>query len=182
MRLFLLLFVACAPADLDLGVDLVPGEPDTDTDADADTDTDTDTDVEPEPPVEVDFSVWDGRRTLTRGNCAGVFAEEGEELGEDWEYYDGAKDLCPECDHFYYVTGSPSYICDVPMYTEFYRALSVGDDGEVDVLYWSDGDYDYVPLADNGLLEELELTYSYTWPYGDQDLEFEGVLNFEELD
>jgi hypothetical protein len=49
MRLFLLLFVACAPADLDLGVDLVPGEPDTDTDADADTDTDTDTDVEPEP-------------------------------------------------------------------------------------------------------------------------------------
>jgi hypothetical protein len=174
MRWFLLFLVACGPANLDLTVE--PGEPNSDTGAD------TDTDVEPEPPVEVDFSTWSGHRTIRNGECAGVFSEEGEAFTEEWEYYESSKELCPECDYFYAVEGGPNYVCDVPMYGSFYRALALGEDGDVEVLYWSNEERDYVPLAEDGVLDGLDLTYSYTWPYGASDLEIEGVLNFVALE
>jgi hypothetical protein len=183
MRLFLLLFVGCGPATgtIDLGGgDAIPSDTDTDTDADTDTDTDTDTDVEPAP--EVDFSFWEGSRTLHNGDCAGILSEEGDELDEDWAYYDSSKDLCPECDHFYRIDVWPSWVCDVPINQRPYRALSVADDGEVVVLYWSEQDWDYVPLAENGQINGTELYYSYKWPWYDLELEFEGTVYFEEKD
>jgi hypothetical protein len=172
MRLFLLLLVACGPAELKLSEDPV----------ETGGDTGTYIEPEPEPPVEVDFSKWNGHRTIKNGDCAGVFSEEGDELTEDWEYYESAKEVCPECDHFYDIEGSPSYVCDVPMYETFYRALAIGEDGGIEVRYWSSTEWAYVALADNGVLDGLDLTYSYTWPFGQGELEIEGVVNFEELE
>ena len=71
---------------------------------------DTDTD----PVIEVDYSVWEGRRTLYNGDCAGVLAEEGERYEEDWEYYESSMEACPECDHFYGISVTPGYVCDIP--------------------------------------------------------------------
>ena len=140
------------------------------------TDTDSDT------VVELDFSVWEGRRTLFNGDCAGVLAEEGERYDEDWEYYESSKEVCPECDHFYGISVTPGYVCDIPQSSFAYRALDIQEDGTVDLLYWSGSEDAYVVFAERGSIEGTTLYYEYDWDYYDTPLRYEGRVLFEELE
>lgn len=144
-------------------------------------DTGQDTDAG-DPMDSVDFSVWEGRRTLYNGDCAGVLAEEGEHYTEEWEYYESSKEVCPECDHFYGIQVTPSYVCDIPQSSFAYRALDIQDDGTVDLLYWSDSEGAYVVFAERGSFEGTTLYYEYDWDYYDTPLRYEGRVLFEELE
>lgn len=132
--------------------------------------------------LEVDFSVWEGRRTLYNGDCAGVLAEEGERYDEDWEYYESSKEVCPECDHFYGISVTPGYVCDIPQNSFAYRALDIQDDGSVDLLYWSGSEEAYVVFAERGSFDGTTLYYEYDWDYYDTPLRYEGRVLFEELE
>ena len=173
MRLILLFLVGCSPRSGT--IEITDGNtPGTDTGV-------TNPEPEPEPEPEPDFSYWDGRRTITNGDCAAVLKETGDAYGEDWEYWEDSKELCPKCDYFYRLEVRPGWACDVQINTDAYRALDVGEDGTATVYYWSDQEWNYVPLAENGQIEDLTLTYSYEWPWGEEDLLFEGRIYFEEL-
>ena len=137
---------------------------------------------DPDPVIEVDYSVWEGRKTLYNGDCAGVIAEEGERFGEDWEYYDSSMEACPECDHFYGISVSPGYVCDIPISSYAYRALDIKEDGTVDVLYWSDSEGAYVVFAEGGAFAQTTLYYEYDWDYYGTPLEYDGRILFDALE
>ena len=180
--------VACGTGSGKIELDgTIPGgdtasttDSDSGTDSDSD-DTESDPEPEPEPEPEIDFSIWSGLRVLVRDDCEGVLSEAGQRYDEDWDLYDDAKALCPECDHFYRIAVSPGYVCDTVIYQDVYRGLDVRADGSIEVLYWSAENWDYLPLAE-AEVDETTLTYEYTSRYWGDDLLFEGKIVFEEAD
>jgi len=192
MRLFLLLLVGCGGTSGVIDLDEPGSDPtgdsgdvtgDADTDADTDTDTDTDadgdTDTDPEPEPEPDFSFWKGERVISRDGCKEIISETGERLPESWEYYDAAKEVCPECEHFYYIALSPTEACGIEFSPESFRSFSLDSEGGSDVLVWDSQRYDYVPLAEDGQLEGQELTYAYDFDYDRDEVEVDGIVIFD---
>ena len=185
MRLFLLVLVGCGGK---AGV-IELGEPGTVESEDSgqvtgDTgtpapDPDPDPEPEPEPEPEPDFTYWKGERLIIRDGCKETISEVAERLTRDWEYYDAAKDLCPECEHFYYISLSPTEACDIEFSPESFRSFSLDSNGDAEVLVWSQQDYDYVPLADDGALEGQVLSYEYDFEYDGDDVEVEGTVIFD---
>ena len=105
-----------------------------------------------------------------------------ERYDEDWEYYESSKEVCPECDHFYGISVTPGYVCDIPQGSFAYRALDIQEDGTVDLLYWSGSEDAYVVFAERGSIEGTTLYYEYDWDYYDTPLRYEGRVLFEELE
>ena len=114
-----------------------------------------------------------------RDGCKETITEFGERLTRNWEYYDAAKDLCPECEHFYYIELSPTEACDISFSPESFRSFSLESNGDAEVLVWSSQDYDYVPLAEDAALEGQKLMYEYGFEYDRDEVWVEGVVTFD---
>ena len=193
MRLFLLVLVGCGgkAGVIELGepgtvesedsgqVTGDTGTPVPDPDPDPEPDPEPEPEPDPEPEPEPDFTYWKGERLIMRDGCKETISEVGERLTRDWEYYDAAKDLCPECEHFYYISLSPTEACDVEFAPEGVRSFSLDSNGDAEVLVWSQQDYDYVPLAEDGALEGQALSYEYDFEYDRDDVEVEGTVIFD---
>jgi len=182
----LALSVACVPVgylapDAD---DTAPPEADTDTDTDADTDTDTDADADTDADTDIgpvpDMSVWNGTRLFYydyAGGCEDLVTETGEEITEGDSDYDELVDLCPGCDHFYFVNVSPDEVCGwVDMATETYRGLELGEDSAV---VWR-LDYGEASELDEGSFDGWTIDYFYE--IDDYWMEVTGQVVFPEAD
>ena len=185
------LAVGCGPAAAIIEDQADPNDDGTDTNDPGDTGDPGDPGDTGDPGNEPDLSAWSGTRNYSFPDifgqaCEDSVEEDGVNVTDDIDY-NGAREVCPDCDEIFAVDVTPATLCEeqtggqgIPVATEIMRGLQFSTDRGVIVYRIEYSDWEGWTASElaTGTLTGTELDYSYEGNVYGAEFTATGVVDF----